>query len=196
MALLCQLKTENISSILCYTISPVFEWSSQRTFSTIVLSQYFFYMHTHAYSTQLNYLPQCISNNKWYRQQPFLHSPCTASYYPLLSQRYHSATSLLGFLQPSLLICSPLASTSLPPAHTHTPLTFYEELPTATLTVSKSNWVREIHFVFFLFFFFPLVFRETVVMVMEYKDSSGSQCTHEWDEHSVVVSECVFVCPA
>ncbi len=30
-------------------------------------------------------------------------------------------------------------------------LTCCEELPTATLTISKSNWVREIHFGFFLF---------------------------------------------
>lgn len=34
---------------------------------------------------------------------------------------------------------------------THTTRTSCEELQTATLTISKSNWVREIHFGFFLF---------------------------------------------
>lgn len=74
---------------------------------------------------------------------------------------------------------------------THTTLTHCEDLPSATLTISESNWVREIHFGF-SFFLSPMCF-EAVVMVMGYKDSSSSQCTHEWEEHWGCVCEYVPV---
>lgn len=74
---------------------------------------------------------------------------------------------------------------------THTTLTHCEDLPSATLTITEWNWVREIHFGFS--FFLSLMCFEAVVMVMGYKDSSSSQCTHEWEEHWGCVCEYVPV---
>lgn len=121
----------------------------------------------------------------------FWHSPCAASYtvYPsfwkvTLYNTFSNLTSHTPFSLHTKWRCCLL--------FTHTTPTCCEKLPTATLTISKSNWVREIHLGFFLFFLW--MFCEAVVMVMGYKDSSGSQCTHEWEDHWVCVCECVCLC--
>lgn len=112
----------------------------------------------------------------------------------------HTLQHLPDFTSHTLLLfrlSHPLPACHYKPAsssHTHTTVTCCEELPSATLTISKSDWVREIHFGFFLFF---QMFCEAVVMVMGYKDSPGSQCTHEWEEHRgwvFWVCVCVWVC--
>lgn len=90
----------------------------------------------------------------------------------------------------SRVICTLLASTSLP----HTDMLRraadrHSHHLQVKLSERNSLW---------LFPFFSWVFCEAVVMVMGHKDSSGSRCTHEWEEHWVCECECgcVFVCPA
>lgn len=51
--------------------------------------------------------------------------------------------------------------------------------------------VSERNSLWFFPFFAASMFCEAVVMVMGHKDSSGSQCTHEWEEHWVCLCECV-----
>lgn len=85
-------------------------------------------------------------------------------------QNFTSHTSFLfspSHLQPACLY--------KPVSCRQTPLTCCEQLPTATLTISKSNWEK--FTLAFPFFFLFTTFREAVVMVMGYKDSSSSQCT-------------------
>lgn len=59
--------------------------------------------------------------------------------------------------------------------------------PLLSPSPSQTEWEK-----FTLAFSFFCSCSEAVVMVMGYKDSSGSQCTHEWEEHWVCV--CMHAC--
>lgn len=120
---------------------------------------------------------------------------CGITNYLVQILKSHAPQHLLDFTcQPfsrhikSSAACLPVQACSL---FTHTTLTHCEDLPSATLTISESNWVREIHFGFS--FFLSLMCFEAVVMVMGYKDRSSIQCTHEWEEHWCCVCEYVPV---
>lgn len=94
------------------------------------------------------------------------------------------------------VICSWLASTSLLLLHTDTPIPYKDTLRGAARALcspspSQAEWEK---FTLAFFFFFHM-FSEAVVMVIGYKDSSGSQCTWEGRAQRLCLSvnECVFV---
>lgn len=159
------------NAIIQYLQYP--QWASQRTFIIIAISRFLSLSHyitstcakasrhtyTHTQQTEMHTYNHVHSRAKMrtdYSSQ-FWHSPYVASYtvypsfwkvtlYNTLRISHHILVSL--HTKPSTTRL-PLQACSL---FTHTVLTCCEELPTATLTISKSNWVREIHFGFFLFF--------------------------------------------
>lgn len=110
------------------------------------------------------------------------------------SQKSHSLQDLSKFTSHTpFLFTSHLHPACLyePASHRHAAQSCR---PPLSPSPSQTEWEK-----FTLAFsFFSWVFCEAVVMVMGHKDSSGSQCTHEWEEHWVCECECgcVFVCPA
>lgn len=91
----------------------------------------------------------------WNRMERLLwHSPCVASYCMSLVLKSHPLRHFSTLTPHTLPLQAESSAAPFPSrfSFTHATATCCKELPTATLTISKSNWVREIHFGFFLFF--------------------------------------------
>lgn len=99
-------------------------------------------------------------------------------------QNFTSHTSFLfspSHLQPACLY--------KPVSCRQTPLTCCEQLPTATLTISKSNWEK--FTLAFPFFFFFLQRSERQLLWWWDTKTALAANVHEWEEHWGWVCECV-----